>query len=558
MKNVFKIIYIILTATFFTGCKKDFLSFPYTDGNLTIKDIFSSDRNARGFLNSTYNGLNDRYGLYDGQMLASGSDEAVSSDNGSINPVVSSRSVNAFNNGSWSPTTVFDAQYNNMYDFIRRTNIFLENSLTSNIGPRSDIGPLRGEAYFLRAFYHFQLFERYGRIVLATHSFIADENLKNLERDPVEKVVKQIADDCDSAVSLIRDSAIVDQGDHKGRATQMSALALKSRVLLYGASPLSNTSGDKSKWTAAADAARKLISYNKHSLVPFADINNIWNFQLRPYNSEVIFGTAPQSVNDIEKNNAPVSYDAARGRNNPTQDLVDAFEMKTGKSITDAGSGYDPQNPYANRDPRLAAFVMYNHTSTTIPSKFKNINVETFIGGKDNKTENINSTVTGYYLRKFLTELAAWPATGTQTRIPRTWVFFRYAEILLNAAEAVNEAEGPTAEALNYLNQVRTRAQMPAITSGTSQTELRERIQNERRVELCFEEHRFFDVRRWKLGELFNKPVKGVKITKNTNNTFSYIYVDVDNRVFSEKNYLFPIPQSELNIHPKLGQNLGW
>lgn len=558
MKYLLKFFYIGLIILLFTGCKKDFLSFPYTDGNLTIKDIFSSDRNARGFLNSTYNGLNDRYSLYDGQLLASGCDEAVSSDVGSANPVVSSRSVNAFNNGSWSPITVFDAQYNSMYDFIRRTNIFLENSPTSNIAPRSDIDPLRGEAFFLRAFYHFQLFERYGRIVLATKSFIADESLKNLERDPVEKVVKQIADDCDSAVNLIIDSAIVDQGDHKGRATQTAALALKSRVLLYGASPLLNTANAKDKWVAAADAARKLISYNRHSLVPFADINNIWNFQLRPYNSEVIFGTAAVITNDIEKNSAPISFDAARGRNNPTQDLVDAFEMKTGKRITETGSGYDPQNPYANRDPRLAAFVMYNHTSATIPSRFKNQNVETFTGGKDNKTENINSTVTGYYLRKFLTESAAWPATGTQTRIARTWVLFRYAEILLNAAEAINEVDGPTAEALNYLNQVRTRAQMPAITSVASQSELRERIYNERRVELCFEEHRFFDVRRWKLGDLFNKPVRGVKITKNANNTFSYEYVDVDNRVFSEKNYLFPIPQSELNLHPKIGQNPLW
>ena len=135
---------------------------------------------------------------------------------------------------------------------------------------------------------------------------------------------------------------------------------------------------------------------------------------------------------------------------------------------------------------------------------------------------------------------------------------FRYAEILLNAAEAINEASGPIAEALVYVNQVRARSNMPPLPLSLSQDALREKIQNERRVELCFEDHRFFDVRRWKKGDSFNKPARGIKIVKNTNSTFTYQYADVDSRVFAEKNYLFPIPQAELNLHPKLGQNPGW
>jgi hypothetical protein len=183
--------------------------------------------------------------------------------------------------------------------------------------------------------------------------------------------------------------------------------------------------------------------------------------------------------------------------------------------------------------------------------------VETFIGGKDNVVSNVNTTKTGYYMRKFLYDAANW-AVNLASNVRRPWVHIRYAEVLLNYAEALNEAQGPVTDVYTNINLIRTRAGMPVLPSGLTKDQMRLRIQNERRVELCFEEHRFFDVRRWKKGEeFFNKPVSGMRITKN-GTMLTYEVFTVENRIFTDKNYRFPFQQSELNRATKLVQNLGW
>ncbi len=536
----------VLLLIFFaaSGCKKDYLSFDYTDGSVREEDVWTSDRLARGFLNNAYLGILRRYDLTDGALLAAASDEAVNSNQGST--------INIFNNGTWGPLRTLDDQYANMYNYIRRTNLFLERSLTSKINPATDIPALRGEAFFLRAYYHFELFKRYGAIIIANRSFGPTENL-DLPRNTFDETVNQIVSDCDSAAAVllpsITDQAIAD----KGRASQTAAMAIKARTLLYAASPLNNPTGDVTKWQKAADAAKAIISLNKHSLLPAAQFTNIWNYTSQAYNAEVLFASVADNVNVIESANAPISYDGARGRTNPTQELVDAFEMKTtGKPITDATSGYNKNDPYANRDNRLGLFIMYNGSVFKSPKV-----VETFVGGKDNIITNVNTTKTGYYMRKFLYDAANW-AVNTASSLRRPWVHFRYAEVLLNYAEALNEVQGPVADVYTNVNQVRARAGMPALPAALSKDSMRLRIQNERRVELCFEEHRFFDVRRWKKGEeFFNKPVSGIVITK-TGSTYTYQVVTVENRVFVEKNYRFPFPQSELNKAVNLQQNPGW
>jgi len=527
-----------------TGCKKDYLSFDYTDGGVREEDVWNSDRLARGFLNNAYLGILRRYDLTDGALLAAASDEAVNSNQGST--------INIFNNGTWGPLRTLDDQYANMYNYIRRTNLFLEKSLTSKINPATDIPALRGEAFFLRAYYHFELFKRYGAIIIANHSFGPTETL-DIPRNTFDETVTQIVSDCDSAAAILLPS-IADQGiGDKGRASQTAAMAIKARTLLYAASPLSNATGDITKWQKAADAAKAIIILNKHSLLPAAQFSNIWNYTSQAYNAEILFASVADNVNVIESANAPISYDGARGRTNPIQELVDAFEMKTtGKPVTDPTSGYNSNDPYTNRDNRLGLFIMYNGSVFKSPKL-----VETFVGGKDNMITNINTTKTGYYMRKFLYDAANWAVNST-SNLRRPWVHFRYAEVLLNYAEALNEAQGPVADVYIYINQVRARAGMPVLPAGLSKDQMRLRIQNERRVELCFEEHRFFDVRRWKKGEEFlNKPVSGMVITK-TGATFTYQVVAVESRVFTEKNYRFPFPQSELNKAVKLQQNPGW
>lgn len=534
---------IISGIIFLAGCKKDYLSFDYTDGGVKEEDIWNSDRLARGFLNNAYLGILRRYDLNDGAILAAGSDEAVNSNQGS--------SINYFNDGTWGPLRTFDDQYANMYNYIRRTNLFLEKSPTSKILPATDIPKLRGEAFFLRAFYHFELFKRYGAIIIANRAFGPKDTL-DLVKNTYDEVVDQISMDCDSAAAQLVPSIGDQSTGDKGRASQTAALALKARTLLYAASPLNNTSNDPVKWQKAADAAKAVIAMNKHALLSTANQGNIWNFTLQPYNIEVIFHSSADNVNTIESANAPVSYDGARGRTNPTQELVDAFEMKNGKLISDPTSGYDLKNPYLNRDPRLNLFIMYNGATFKSPKV-----VETYEGGKDNVPTNINNTKTGYYMRKFLADAANW-AVNSASSVRRPWVHFRYAEVLLNYAEALNEAQGPVADVYTNVNLIRKRAGISDLPLALTKDQMRQRIQNERRVELCFEEHRFFDVRRWKRGEeFFNKPVSGMKITK-TGTTFTYQVFQVETRLFTEKNYRFPFPQSELNKAVNLKQNPGW
>ena len=228
--------------------------------------------------------------------------------------------------------------------------------------------------------------------------------------------------------------------------------------------------------------------------------------------------------------------------------------MTNGKPISDPTSGYSPNNPYNLRDPRLALVVNFNGRL------FKNRAVETFVDGADGLNKNVNATKTGYYMRKFLSESATWNQAAN-TSVRRPWVVFRYAEILLNYAEALNEVQGPVADVYKSVNLIRQRTgiAMPALPTGLTKEQMRTRIQNERRVELCFEGHRFFDIRRWKQGDLFlNKPVTGMKIEKSSTNVLTFTRFQVEQRVFADKNYLFPISQNDINRQPALIQNGGY
>jgi len=550
-----------------SSCNKDFLqdgSIP-ADGDVTEQQFWGHPDWSRNFLNNIYATVDHRYNLLDNwSMLADATDEAVCSNLNS--------SINNFTNGTWSPVRTVDDVWTDMYNGIRKANLFLVKAPASNIIPldgltfEQDVARLRGEAFFLRAYFHFELVKRYGSAVIATRVFNQDENL-NLPRNTFEECVEQIVTDCDSAIARLPQWTKSWVDARKGRATQTAAMALKSRILLYAASPQYNPSNDPAKWQRAANAAKAIIDLNLHKL--YTSYTNIfqWNVSGAAYNDEVIFASQTYNGFDLDRNNAPVSYDAALGRTNPTQDMVDAFEMKTtGRLITDQKSGYNENNPYSGRDPRLDMSVMYNGQT------FKSKPVETFVGGKDGLDVNVNATKTGYYLRKFISEPAVWYGATTTSR-RRPWVIFRYAEILLNYAEALNEAQGTAAlaEVLKSVNLIRQRSgvAMPALqttnASGNGYMEptkeaIRARIHNERRVELCFEEHRFYDVRRWKEGELyFNKPVTGIRITRNSDNTYKYDRFTVQQtRLFSEKNYLFPISQSELNRASALGQNPGY
>lgn len=544
--NIALLVFLIALA----GCKKNFLyDGTTTEGPITEDQVWSNDSYARGFLNNAYFTIPEGFDLDgDGAMLASGCDEAVNSNTNS--------SINIFNNGTWSAVRTIDNVFSNMYEGLRKVNLFLVKAPTATIIPQDgltveeDIARLRGEAFFLRGLFHFELLKRYGAIPLAKRAFDRNENL-NLPKNSYQECVDFIAADCDSAIAGLPTWTQSWSSANRGRATKMAALALKARLYLYAASPLNNPSNDVDKWQLAASTAKAIIDSNKHSLL--TSYYNIFNYGSAQYNNEVIFATRAQNRNDIEINNAPISYDGAKGRTNPTQEFVDAFEMTNGKPITDPASGYNSSNPYNGRDPRLALVVNYNGRT------FKSRTVQTFVGGTDGLNKTSNATKTGYYLRKFLSESVTWNQSSN-TSARRPWVVFRYAEVLLNYAEALNEAQGPVSDVYKYVNQVRQRSgiNMPALPAGLTKDQMRARIQNERRVELCFEGHRFFDVRRWKLitpNSII--PVTGMRITTN-GTSLNYERFTVENRVFKEQHYKYPFSQSTINLQPAIIQNPGY
>jgi hypothetical protein len=578
MKKNIVYLFLALTCIGMAGCKKDNFLQDGTisaDGSITAAQLWGNPDYARNFLNNIYSYQQNRFNIYDGDgaMMASGTDEAVNSNQNS--------SISTYNNGTWSPVKTIDDVYNSMYIGIRKVNIFFANINTANIIPGVEITPsvaadqtlaanvtrLRGQAFFLRAFFEFELVKRYGSMIIVTQVLDPNANL-DFPRNTFTQCVTQISADCDSAAAYLPLNTANWATTFRGRATKTAAMALKARLLLYAASPQYNPSGDVTKWQAAANAAKAIIDLNAHNLYTSYPNMFLWNISGAPYNTEIIYATSTTNNEDVEINNAPVSFNAANGRTDPTQNLVDAFEMKTtGRLISDPASGYNPVAPYTNRDPRLGFTVMYNG------STFQSLSVDIFSGGKDGIGVNVNATKTGYYMRKFLADGAVWNSTSN-TAVRKPWVLFRYAEVLLNYAEALNEAQGTAgmADVLKYINLIRARGgvAMPALQTtnpagngyvAPTQDELRKRIHHERQVELCFEEHRFYDVRRWGQGETtFTVPIMGMNIARvsTTPLTFTYTPFTVETRVFTAKNYLYPIAQAELYKAPSLKQNPGY
>jgi len=274
-------------------------------------------------------------------------------------------------------------------------------------------------------------------------------------------------------------------------------------------------------------------------------------------NNEVIFERRYPASNTFETLNYPIGYQTGKTGTCPTQNLVDAHEMKTGVPF-DWNNPVHAADPYANRDPRLLMNIIVNN------SIWKGTNVQLWEGGVNGKFL-FRASKTGYYLKKYVDETLNL-ATGQTSA--KQWIYFRLTENYLNYAEAMNEAYGPSVldtfkiSALQAVNTIRTRTgvAMPAIPATVSQVQLRERIRNERRVELAFEDHRFWDVRRWMIGpSTLGATIQGVTITKLPTGAFKYVPYDLEKRLFTDKMYLYPIPQSEIiKTNGNIQQNPGW
>lgn len=535
-----KKILIALAVMGLVSCKKDILDTPPLNAVNEVA-LWSDVNLVENFINEKYKILPHFY-LYSTlpshMGYSAASDECFSKFN--------YESVNRINTGALTPDNMALDSWTVDYNYIRELNVFFSkvDGISGNDAKKSR---LLGEATFLRAYCYFDLASKYGGIPLITKVYNATDQNFVEKRSTYDEAVKFVTDELDKAVALLPASY---SGKDVGRATKGAALALKSRMLLYAASPLWNTGNDQAKWTAAANAAKAVIDLNQYALFQGSDYHSLF---ITTDNVEAILSYHQnaekyQSYSDIHL--SPNGYHGWSAYT-PTQHIVDEFEMKSGKMIAETGSGYNLQSPYVDRDPRFYANIIYNG------GQFRDRPAEFFQTGKDSPQspiENWNASLTGYNWKKYNDESydLNTQAVGSKT----AFIIFRLSEIYLNYAEALN-ALGNDTEARKYLNLIRTRTgvAMPEVTVGG--TDLRDKIRHEREVELCLEGHRFFDVRRWKIAEITdNKPAMGVKITKNTNGTlvFDYTLKVQDRKFLAPQHYLLPIPKYELD-KVKLVQN---
>jgi hypothetical protein len=530
---------------------KDDLVWDEQDRNATV---------AAFFLNDVYNYLPggfNRIGGTNGDFLDAGAGEAI--------PSRVSRPVEYYTNGFVSTLNNPDPYWSNSYYGIRRANIFLAN-IDKVPTTETNLRYWKAEARFIRAMLYFELLKRYGGVPLIGDRLLTLEDDLELPRNSFAEVVEYIRTECDAVKPLLRPEPVADAD--WGRIPQGAAVALKGRLLLYAASPLYNGGGvsssplngyptaDASRWQQALAASEELINHSGKYYTLQASFNNVFTVKK---NTEIILAKQSANSTTIESLNAPVGYGspaASQGLTSPTQNLVDAFPTLTGLAITDPASGYNAQNPYTNRDPRLALTVFTNGT------RWLSRNVETYDGGRDKPGGSAVQTRTGYYLRKFMADFSN---NTTYTNQSHNFPLFRYAETLLNYAEALNEV-GRTEDAVKQIIELRKRAGLTAgtnarygIKAAISQQEARELIRNERRIELAFEEHRFWDVRRWKIAEMaLSGPLYGMQITRASSGTLTYTRQQVGNMVFSSRLYYMPLPYDEITKNRNLTQNPGW
>ena len=520
---------------------------------------FDSYNRTKQYLTYAYTLLPDGLNRFSREaMLASATDDAEFA--------IESADIQQFNNGSWNALSNPDGMWNRYYSGISKCCTLLENTNHVNLdisrldpdkqveyaNSLKDIRMWRAEARFLRAYFHFELLKRYGPIPIVTSTLSINGNYENTPRPTMKEDVDFIAKECDIAADTLELTPWRNVNDAFGRATKGAALALKSRLLLYAASPLyvdfgdtneANKPTDVALWKSAADAAKAVIDLNQYELASsYGDL-----FKNDFQNKEYIFVRRYAANSDFEKSNFPVSF-GGKGGTNPSQNLVDDYEMLDGTPF-DWNDPAKAAQPFANRDARLGATILMNM------APFKGKKVATYPEGAD-ATPNPNATKTGYYLRKFLNEDVNIQTGGSSSGhvVP----LFRLAEIYLNYAEALNECDPTNPDIALYLNKVRNRASLPNV-SALSQEQMRAVIQHERRVELAFEEHRSWDVRRWKIASsTLGAPLMGVQIERKPLGGYTYMPVKVEQRVFQPKMYWYPIPQSEVLKLKQWKQNNGW
>ena len=477
--------------------------------------------------------------------------------------------VNSYINGGWSPANPNDRFWTKSYTAIADANMFLEkldeadisdwkyNTSYENWMAQMELFPY--EVRFLRAYFYFELFKAYGDVPLVTTT-LTNAQANSVQRTSADKVVQFIVDECDAIAPYLPETYITEYGAEIGRITRIAVFALKARTLLYAASPLHNPSGDKTKWAKAAEACKYILDNASLWGLKLNAYSTLWGHDAFVNNTELILGLGRGDSNSFEKANYPIGVENGSSGNCPTQSLVDQYEYQdNGETFAQRYPGnidLTMVDPYEGLDPRFALTVVKNGDEWPTNGAQKKV-IETFTGGF-NAAPKYGATPTSYYLRKYVDGSCVTTADNQTTR-RHTWIIFRLAEFYLDYAEAVYNATGSANDATygmtanDAINVLRTRSDinMPKFTEDGD--EWVERYERERLVELAFENHRFWDVRRWKKGAKYFKNIQVATISSDLMLTRSTV-----TRQWDDKFNLYPIPQSELKKNSNLTQNPGW
>lgn len=584
----FKFLYIsCLCAGMLLGSCNDMYDFG-KDGTLTLEDVFTDYKLTGKFLNKAYS-----YMPYYGASSAGGTFLACYTDEAQDGQAVVNSAAAGYYDGkaSSSDNIINNSLYDQLCQGIYICNVFLANiDYATNMTVEAHRSKWKGEALLLRAYYYLQLIKRFGPVHIVKEPQPLDYDFsKNKVRPTFYENAKEIIADCEAALLEPELPMRVNSIPEKGSMSKSMAYAIMSQVMLYAASPL--WCGDNNYWDEALLYTERAMNELKKAGFDLYDPTNVGvpgctiyqdYFLLAPeyvqqpkQDVETIYAQKGQ-IGDLWQNcGLPITPGATRAGVCPTQELVDAYETIDGKFVlnidkpylddehlmpnyntevlVEHGGLYDPENPYANRDPRLKSSVYYNGSIYDLKNN-KGI-VYTNVGGNCGIDErNTSYTRTGYYLRKWIHY-----DSRKNSNKDGYWRFFRMAEIYLNYIEANFYANNKTvtSDALEIMNKIRKRAGMPPVPSDVSSKEFEYRIKNERRVELAFEEHRYYDVRRWKIQKDVEGVVTGMKISGN-----NYERVLIQKRnVVDDKYLMWPIPRTEqikYNLAGVYFQNPGW
>lgn len=569
----FKHIILVCCLALLTNC----VDLDYSEVTTSDKEyIYSSPTRVSGLVTNVYAHVQYDLGQFDGAMKSSATDE---SDFPS-----SLSDIHTFYNGSWSPITPMEYTWRNNYSGIAQANNFLEEidliyealeeyRYNVTISPyenlRKQFELYEYEVRFLRAYFYFELVRTYGDVPLVT-KVLTNAEANQLTRTPYSDVFNFIVDECDAIADKLPISYEEEPNQQINRVNRITVLALKARALLYRASPLFNTSGDVSLWKDAA-AANKLVidfaSLSDVSLGKYSDLSGSRSYS----NPEMIWirgtGTPDQYRNNsVEIFNFPIGVENGQGGNCPTQSLVDVYEYKSGpnsgKTFGEVWSGDIinlANNPYEGLDPRFDMTIVKNGD---IWPSYVGKAIEIYAGGT-NAPPKYGATRTGYYLRK-LSDPNANISTNNPSPQRHNYILFRLGEFYLNYAEAIFNVTGSANSADEFgltanesINIVRGRSDVKMHDFSGDDNDFLVRYMNERMIELAFEDHRFWDVRRWKKGPDFFTSVKTVSLIQNNAGSVIANRSEI-NRGWNDKYYFFPIPFSEIQKNPKLEQNPGW